>query len=236
MVQEQKPMTNHINPCQAAGIPFPQGVLWDMDGVILDSGSLHYDSWVVTMRKYFPQVPFSEDIFKQSFGKNNRLAIPSMVGYQPDPVLVEEISDFKENLYREMLHGRIEFLPGVQELMQQFKAWGIPQAVGTSAPAHNMELIRHELGLDDYLQSFISAAKMPSKPDPAVFLNAAQSISVDPAYCVVFEDAVAGIEAGKSAGSEVIAVTTTNPREQLMMADLVVERLDEIDFAGWAGG
>jgi HAD superfamily hydrolase (TIGR01509 family) len=229
-------MTNHINPRQAAGIPFPQGVLWDMDGVILDSGSLHYDSWVVTMRKYFPEVPFSEDIFIQSFGKNNRLAIPTMVGYQPDPALVEEISDFKENLYREMLHGRIEFLPGVQELMQRFCESGIPQAVGTSAPSHNMELIRQELGLDDYLQSFISAAKMPSKPDPAVFLSAAQAISVAPEHCVVFEDAVAGVQAGKTAGAAVIAVTTTNPREQLTMADLVLERLDEIDFAGWAAG
>jgi HAD superfamily hydrolase (TIGR01509 family) len=228
-------MTNHINPHQAAGIPFPQGVLWDMDGVILDSGSIHYDSWVVTMHKYFPQVPFSEEIFKQSFGKNNRLAIPSMVGYQPDPALVDEISDFKENLYRDMLHGRIEFLPGVQDLMQRFFESGIPQAVGTSAPAHNMELIRQELGLDDYLQSFISAAKMPSKPDPAVFLNAAQAISVNPEHCVVFEDAVAGVQAGKTAGAAVIAVTTTNPREQLTMADLVVERLDEIDFASWAG-
>lgn len=229
-------MTNKVNPFLAAGIPFPQGVLWDMDGVILDSGSVHYDSWVVTMEKYFPQVPFSEDIFKQSFGKNNRLAIPSMVGYQPDPALVDEISDFKENLYREMLHGRIAFLPGVHELMRQFKAWGIPQAVGTSAPAHNMELIRQELGLDDYLQTFISAAKMPSKPDPTVFLSAAQAISVDPDQCVVFEDAVAGVQAGKAAGAAVIAVTTTNTRDQLRLADLVVERLDEIDFAGWAAG
>ena len=226
-------MNGSVNPLTAANIPFPQGALWDMDGVILDSGDLHYKSWIVAMEKYFPEIAFTEAVFKQSFGKNNRLAIPSMVGRAVEEALVEEISIFKEELYRDMMRGNIEFLPGVEQMMVALKAHGIPQAVGTSAPIFNMEMIREELKLDNYISSFISAAEMPSKPDPLVFITAAESIQCDPKSCVVFEDAVAGVQAGINAGAFVIAVTTTNPREELTHANLVVNRLDEIDFMGW---
>jgi HAD superfamily hydrolase (TIGR01509 family) len=226
-------MNGNVNPSTAANIPFPQGILWDMDGVIIDSGDLHYKSWIIAMEKYFPEVAFTEELFKLSFGKNNKLAIPSMVGHPVDDELVEEVSVWKEELYRDMLHGNIEFLPGVQALMQAFKKHAIPQAVGTSAPAFNMEMIRKELKLDDYIDRFISAAYMPSKPDPAVFLKAAESIQRDPHTCVVFEDAIAGVQAGINAGAQVIAVTTTYPQEKLSHATLVVNRLDEIDFHAW---
>ena len=228
-------MNGSVNPSTAANIPFPQGALWDMDGVIIDSGDLHYKSWIVAMEKYFPDVEFTEEIFKLSFGKNNKLAIPTMVGHPVEDALVEEVSVWKEKLYRDMLHGNIEFLPGVQALMEAFKAHGIPQAVGTSAPVFNMELIREELHLDDYIDSFIFAATMPSKPDPAVFLKAAESLQRKPEECIVFEDAIAGVQAGINAGAKVIAVTTTYPSEKLAHATLVVERLDEIDFHGWLG-
>lgn len=226
-------MNGTVNPSSTANIPFPQGILWDMDGVIIDSGELHYQSWIAAMAKYFPEVTFTEEIFKLSFGKNNKLAIPSMVGRAVDDVLIEEVSVWKEELYRDMLHGNVAFLPGVQALMSAFKAHGIPQAVGTSAPSFNMEMIRTELKLDAYIDSFISAAYMPSKPDPAVFFSTAEAIGRDPRDCVVFEDAIAGVQAGINAGARVIAVTTTYPQEKLTHATLVVNRLDEIDFHGW---
>ena len=226
-------MNGNVNPSAAANIPFPQGALWDMDGVIIDSGDLHFKSWIEAMAKYFPEVKFSEEIFKLSFGKNNKLAIPSMVGHTVEDELVEEVSVWKEELYRDMMHGNIHFLPGVQALMQAFKAHGIPQAVGTSAPTFNMEMIRKELGLDDYIDSFISAATMPSKPDPAVFLKAAEELNRDPKDCIVFEDAIAGVQAGLNAGCQVIAVTTTYPHDRLTHATLVVDRLDELDFHAW---
>ena len=229
-------MNGTVNPAAAANIPFPQGILWDMDGVILDSGDLHYKSWIVAMEKYFPEVEFNEEIFKLSFGKNNQLAIPSMVGHAVEEELVEEVSVWKEKLYRDMMHGNIHFLPGVQALMEAFKAHGIPQAVGTSAPAFNMEMIRQELHLDEYIDSFISAAYMPSKPDPTVFLEAAETLNRDPKDCVVFEDAIAGVQAGINAGAKVIAVTTTYPHDRLAHATLVVDRLNEIDFHAWLDG
>jgi beta-phosphoglucomutase len=96
-----------------------------------------------------------------------------------------------------------------------------------------MEMIRQELNLDDYIDAFISAAYMPSKPDPTVFIKAAETLHCAPEDCVVFEDAIAGVQAGLNAGAKVIAVTTTYPHDRLMHATLVVDRLDEIDFHAW---
>ncbi len=116
-----------------------------------------------------------------------------------------------------------------------FKALGIPQAIASSAPQANIDALRRELHLNQYFDAFISAEAMPSKPDPMVFMTAVYEIGVEPANCVVIEDAVAGVRAGIRAGCKVIAVTTTNLPEALTEAQLVVERLNKVDFAAWAG-
>jgi beta-phosphoglucomutase-like phosphatase (HAD superfamily) len=85
-----------------------------------------------------------------------------------------------------------------------------------------------ELGMRSYFVAVASGASLPGKPDPAVFLLAAELIGVAPERCVVVEDAVAGVEAAKRGGMRCIAVTTTNPAQELQDADFVVERLNEL--------
>ena len=222
-----------INPAQNAGIPFPMGVLWDMDGVICDNGDLHFQSWQETFAN-FPEYNFSKEIFIQTFGMNNHGVLHVLLGREPEEAEVEDIAGKKEAIFREILVGKTTFLPGVEEWLVGFRAHGIQQAIASSAPQANINALRRELHLDQYFDAFISAASMPSKPDPMVFITAARELGVEPSNCVVIEDAVAGVKAGISAGCKVIAVTTTNLPEALTEAHLVVDSLNQVDFSSWA--
>lgn len=86
-----------------------------------------------------------------------------------------------------------------------------------------------------FFDAVVSGADIPGKPDPAVFLNAARMIEVSPQRCVVIEDAIAGVEAAKRGGMKCVAVTTTNPPEALVRADIVVERLDRLSVQAFKG-
>jgi len=222
-----------INPAQNAGILFPKGVLWDMDGVICDNGDLHFQSWQEAFAN-FPEYDFSKEIFTQTFGMNNHGVLRTLLGREPEANEVEELAGVKEAIFREMLVGKTTFLPGVEEWLIGFSAHGVRQAIASSAPQANIDALRRELHLDQYFDAFISAAAMPSKPNPMVFITAAHEIGIETSNCVVIEDAVAGVQAGISAGCQVIAVTTTNLPEALAEAPLVVDRLNQVDFLSWA--
>ena len=228
-------MNSSINPKTAADLSFPRGALWDMDGVICDTGDFHYQSWVDAFAQY-SDYQFTHETFTRTFGMNSFGVLQTILGRDPDEAEVKMIVDVKEDLFREMLVGQIEFLPGVEEWLSGFHSRGVLQAIASSAPQANIDVLRRELHLDDYFDAFISASEMPSKPNPMVFQTAAQAIGLAPADCIVIEDAVTGVQAGLDAGCKVIAVTTTNPAEALSHAHLVVERLNKVDFTAWANG
>ena len=106
-----------------------------------------------------------------------------------------------------------------------FPKWGVKQAVASSAPQANIDALLDELGIRSFFQVEASGATLKGKPDPAVFLLAAQLLGVEPAHCLVIEDAVAGVEAARRARMKCIAVETTNPAEKLSGADVVLKDL-----------
>jgi beta-phosphoglucomutase family hydrolase len=203
-----------------------RGVLWDMDGVLVSTGEFHFQAWSQTLAEY--DIPFTQEQFRTTFGMNNSRILEVLLEETPDPELVEEISERKERLFRQLVKGQARLLPGVREWLGRLNAWGVRQAIASSAPPANIEVLVDELGIRPYFAATVSGDELPGKPDPAVFLKAAQSIGVLPERCVVVEDAVAGVEAAKRGGMKCIAVTTTNPAGALDGADVVVESLDEL--------
>jgi HAD superfamily hydrolase (TIGR01509 family) len=202
------------------------GILWDMDGVLIDSAEPHYVSWVQTLAEY--KIPFSRQLFDATFGMNNEGILNHLLGYKSPPHIVDEISERKETAYRQATLGIIQLLPGVRDWLDYFLQAGVPQAVSSGAPQQNIDAMICDLQLESYFQSSTSGFALPSKPDPAVFLLNARQIGVPPERCVVIEDAIAGVEGALSAGMKCIAVTTTHPAGCLQAADLVVNRLDEM--------
>jgi beta-phosphoglucomutase len=204
----------------------PCGVLWDMDGVLVDTGEFHFLAWMKTMPG--EGIPFDQDIFRRTFGMNNAGILALLLGRQPEPDYIERVSDLKESNFRQIIHGQVQLLPGVLDWLERLKRQGFRQAVASSAPQENIDFLIDELGIRGYFQAMVSAARMPGKPDPAVFLEAARRLEVPAGRSVVVEDAVAGVEAACRAGMKCVAVTTTNPREALGKADIIVDRLDEL--------
>jgi beta-phosphoglucomutase family hydrolase len=203
-----------------------KGVIWDMDGVIVDSGEFHYQAWRGTLVDY--DIPFSRKIFEDTFGMNNEGILKLLKGNRIDPQTVQEISDRKEASYRQAIRGRVKVLPGVLTLLKSIRKADIAQAIGSSAPQENIDAVIGELGLRNFFDAIISAADMPGKPDPAVFLTAAKCMNAAASQVLVIEDAIAGVEAAHRAGMKCVAVTTTNPASSLKKANLVVERLDSL--------
>ena len=203
-----------------------QGVVWDMDGVLVDTGEFHFQSWVATFKDY--HIPFSWELFRNTFGMNNTGVLTAVLGHPPDAEHLEKIAGRKEAAFREIVVGKIVSMPGVITWLSQLQTWGFRQAVASSAPMANIEVILEQTGLKRYFDTWQTGVDLPGKPSPALFLKAAQVIGVHPGDCVVMEDAVVGVQAAKSAGMRCIAVLTTNPAESLSQADVITPSLDRL--------
>lgn len=214
---------------QSTNLPF--AVLWGLDGTLVDTKEFHYQSWKLALPEF--GYPFPADRFQRSFGMNNAGVLEVFLGRPVEPELVEAIGERKEILFRALLHGHVQALPGVQDWLARLRNWGARQAVASSAPPANIDVMLGELGIAGYFDAIVSGYELPSKPDPAVFLRAAGEVGAPPSACIVMEDAVAGVQAARRAGMRCIAVASTNPPEALHQADLVVERWDQLDEDGF---
>ena len=204
-----------------------KGVLWDLDGVIVDTAPFHFQAWKKTFKEM--GLPFSQEEFTLIFGRRNRDILMEVVG---EPLSMEEmegISARKESLFREALRGNVRPLPGVLFWLEELKRRGYRQALATSAPRENMEMMVGSLGIEGFFDEIVLADEVSAgKPDPEVFLLAAKALQLSPARCIVIEDAVAGVEAAKRAGMRCIGVATSHPRKALAEADMVVDSLNDL--------
>ncbi|MBN1875494.1 MAG: HAD family phosphatase [Anaerolineae bacterium] len=205
---------------------FQQGVLWDMDGVLVNTREFHYQAWSRTLADY--DVSFDYTFFRETFGMNNYSLLSRLFGPTLPLDQIKAIGDHKEALFRDLIRGQAQPLPGVVDWLKRLQASGARQAIASSAPWANINAHIDELALRPYFDAIVSAAEMPSKPDPTVFLEAACRVDVPPTRCTVIEDSVAGVEAAKRAGMRCIAVTTSNPADALWQADIVVTDLTQL--------
>ncbi len=206
-----------------------RAVLWDLDGVVVDTGEFHYLAWDEVLTEM--GVPFSRPLFQATFGMNNAGILTTLLGHTPPIDELTLISERKEARFRQIIHGQVRPLPGVVDAVQWFKRHGFKQAIASSAPPANIDFLIDELGLREYFEAIVSGYDLPGKPAPDVFLLAARRLAVDPIACLVIEDAVAGVEGAKRANMKCLAVTTTNPIEKLQKADRVVDTLTVVSAA-----
>ena len=207
------------------------GAIFDWDGVIIDSSRYHEESWERLSKKENKVLP--AHYFKKSFGKRNENIIPEVLRWTTDGREIKRLSDLKEGLYRKIILERgLSPLPGIKTFLEMLRKNNTPCAVGSSTPRLNITTALSILGFENYFQAIVGAEDViVGKPDPQVFLLAAQKLNLPPECCVVFEDAHVGITAARAGGMKVVAVATTNPASELTHADVVVNRLDEISMA-----
>ncbi len=208
-----------------------RGALFDWDGVIINSAAQHELSWDRLAKECGKLLP--ENHFKRGFGMKNEVIIPELLGWTTVPTEIRIISLRKEAIYREIvLEQGMTALPGVENWLRMLRDEGIPCVIASSTHRQNVTTTLDVLGLGEYFAAIVTAEDVKrGKPDPEVFLTAAQRIEVEPTDSIVFEDALVGIAAAQAAGMHVVAVATTEPKEKLAHADWVVDRLDELSVS-----
>lgn len=202
----------------------PRGVLWDLDGTLADSREYHWRAWRDTMAQ--EGVTLTRERFEASFGQRNDSILGAWLGRDVDPGRIRRIGDAKEEQYRAHLReGGIAPLPGAVEWVNRLGAADWRQAIASSAPRANVDVMLEALGLAGSLDAIVSAEDVKTgKPDPEVFLTAAERLGVPPARAIVVEDAAAGIEAASRGRMRSIAVG----KGPFPGADVVVAQLSDL--------
>jgi beta-phosphoglucomutase len=204
-----------------------QAVIWDLDGVILDSANEHRRAW---HRLALDEgITFTDEDFWATFGKRNNDIIPHYWSITSAEHL-QQLADRKETYFREFVRETAAFLPGAEELMRELHNTGFAQALASSTPLVNIALIDELLGLGRYLSALVSGESVAhGKPAPDIFLKAAQELNIPPNACVVIEDAVAGVQAAKAASMYCISVAGERDLPGLRAANLMVRDLTEVN-------
>lgn len=196
-------------------------MLWDLDGTLIDSRDQHWRAWRNTMEAQ--GAPITEAEFEATFGQRNEAFLGAWLGGDTDPAAVRRVGDAKESRYRALLEREgVQALPGALDWVEYLHGGGWRQAIATSAPRRNAELVTTLLGIGDRIAAVVAAGDVDEgKPAPDVFLEAADRLRVTPSRCVVVEDAAAGVEAAGRAGMRCVGIGV--PR-----ADVTVGSLTEL--------
>ena len=197
-----------------------------MDGVIVDSNPFHKTSLKQFCSKYGFDLS-EEDLIKKIYGRTNKEWIPNLFG----ELSKEQIQTYaveKEALFRELYKDDIVAISGLEGFLKEIQKAGYPIAIGTSAPRANVDFTLSKTNLGAYFPVILDESFVDhGKPNPEIYLKVAAALNMDPKNCIVLEDSLSGVAAGKGAGCKVIGVTTTHSREELAETDYIID-----DFYG----
>jgi beta-phosphoglucomutase len=207
------------------------GVIFDVDGVLIDSYEAHFESWQIVAPEFGAMMTREE--FAKGFGRTSREIIKDLWPGRFSDERILQFDQAKESAYRDILRSHFPEMRGAAELMQSLHDAGFKIALGSSGPKENVAIALQKLTKANLISASVDGSQVTrGKPDPEVFLLAASKLGIDPKNCAVIEDAPAGLEAARRAGTATVALTGTASREQLAQrADLVVESLSELSPA-----
>ena len=203
-----------------------KAVIFDVDGVLVDSYQPHFQSWRLVLAEM--GVDFTEAEFRATFGRTSLDIIRELYG-EMSAEEAQQLDDRKEAAYRDLIQVDFPAVDGAVELIDALDDAGFALAVGSSGPTENVLLTLDCLGRREKFGAVITRTEVTrGKPDPQVFQLGAERLGVPPPLSAVIEDAKPGIEAANRAEMTSIALTGTATREEFVHADLVVDSLREL--------
>ncbi|MBA2250418.1 MAG: HAD family phosphatase [Chitinophagaceae bacterium] len=201
----------------------PAAVIFDLDGTLIDNNAYHIEAWKVFHDKI--NRPFSAEEYKTVFnGKINRDIFNYIFQKELPDADIDRYTEEKESLYRQLYAPHIQMIPGLTQLLDALMQAAIPMAIATSGLPANIEFMFDHLPIRKYFEVIVDATQIKKgKPDPEIFLTAAALMHANPAFCIAFEDSVAGVMSAKNAGMKVVALTTTHAQDDFNDPDLVIK-------------
>ncbi|MBO7265341.1 MAG: HAD family phosphatase [Alistipes sp.] len=207
-----------------------KGLLFDMDGVLVNNLDVHREAFAEFFRRYGVNRTFDE--LNRHFGRGNDDIMGDLMPREiVERVGIRELGNQKEAIYREIYAPKIKPQEGLLEFLAESEREGLRSAVGSSGFLANVDFVLDRCDIRRYFDAIVAGDQVTKcKPDPEIYLTAAAKLNLKPSECIVFEDAEAGIEAGKRAGMVVVALATTFPREFLenTEADIIIDDFRDI--------
>jgi beta-phosphoglucomutase len=192
--------------------------IFDMDGVLIDSGAHHRQAWRELLAELGTE-PTHPEYWRLTIGRPSEEAIPLLLGRRVSGAEARRLARRKRDLYQERAQAGMEPVAGVREFLESLARHDVPRAVGTSASRWDAERLLDDLGLLRYFDVIVTSDDvMLGKPDPEVWVQAARRLRIAPAHCLVFEDALVGVQAAREAGMRIVGVTTAHTEAELLAA------------------
>jgi len=210
-------------------------VIFDMDGTMVDNTPYHYKTWQVMFEKYGMGDLSSHTYYSEFSGVPVMDTVQRLFAGDRDADGLTQLVKEKESIYQNLYTPHAAPINGLIAFLDELKQNGIKIAIASSASIHDIDFILERIHVRDYFDVIIDGSQVTKgKPNPDIFLKAAEHLQTLPENCVVIEDSIAGIKAGNAAGMKVIGITTGNTAEKLQPAALVINDFTELNIENLA--
>ncbi|MBS7564291.1 HAD family phosphatase [Mucilaginibacter sp. Bleaf8] len=198
------------------------GAIFDMDGTLIDNNAYHFEAWKAVFEKY-KHMPVSFELYNEKMS-----GVPGMTvmreffpEYTEDEM--QRVFEEKSQTYKDAFAPFAAPINGLERLLMEFKNAGIKMAIASSATVANINFILEHVPIRQYFDAIVDGPRISKpKPNTQIFLKAAEDLGIKPEDCIVFEDSISGIKAGRAAGMKVVAITSTHSAQELPPSDLAV--------------
>ncbi|XDD42870.1 HAD family hydrolase [Leptospira sp. WS60.C2] len=191
-----------------------KGFIFDMDGVVVDNHKFHFQAWMAFSKKY--NFPLDAQIYRDTYnGKTNADLFRMIFGAISNEQILQYGAE-KENLYQTLYKNEMKPHKGIVAYFKYLKTKDVKLALGTSAPTMNVNFTLDTLSIRSYFDVIIDGSMVThGKPHPEVYQLCAKQLLLEPKDCIVFEDSIAGLQSGKSAGCSIVGVATSHTSDEL---------------------
>ena len=211
----------------------PGALIFDMDGVLVDSNPFHVQKWAEFLDEHGIRYT-REELTQHVLGHHNDHAFQHFFQDRYNDEEITRLGEEIEARFRKAFHGHAQPFPGLEAFLAECHAAAIPMAVASSAMLKNVEFVVDELGFRPYFRCLFSADHVEHpKPDPEIYLRVAEELGIPPAFCIAFEDSTVGIESVKRAGMTCVAIASTFSAQELQRhgyADHVAAGFQELNL------
>jgi beta-phosphoglucomutase family hydrolase len=198
--------------------------IFDMDGTLIDNTPFHFISWQALFRKYQKGELSRQTYYTEISGVPIMETLKRIFGNEHDEASLKELLREKEEFYRQEYAPHLVAIKGLESFLAELKSDGVKMAMATSATMEDIDFILNKVPIRADFDEIVNSSMVNKpKPDPQIFLKAAELLSIPPERCVVFEDSFAGIKAANAAGMKVVGITTGHPASELYPVNLVID-------------
>jgi beta-phosphoglucomutase len=207
-----------------------RAVIFDLDGTLIDNNSFHLISWKRYLKNIGKEIS-GEEYKMHINGRTNKDAVEYIYGRKMNDEEALRYALIKEEIYRKLYQPLITPVPGLVQFLQDLEMRNIPMAIATSGIQVNIDFMLDNIPIRKYFKVIVNSTHITKgKPDPEIYIKTASLLGIPAKNCLVFEDAIVGIKAARTAGMKVIAVSTTHSKQELAGADMIIENYNAVNF------